>query len=139
MGYPGFGQPAVRQPIHVCPRRSILLAAPAQGTAPKFHDMVAECRKGTTVRRHGVVGEEAPHHAAQPLALFSDALVPASPEVIGDFQQLRPLPVASRMTGQQEATPFRSRTDVSEAEEVEGLRFAVPAGRPIGRGTPAEF
>src|ERR1700722_14016408 len=126
MGYPGFGQPAIRQPVHVGPRRSILLAAPAQGAAPEFNDVVAERREGTVVGGYGVVGEEAPHHATQPSALLGHVLVPASPKVLADFQQLRLLPVPPRMTGQLEATPPRPRAYVSEAEEVEGLRFAGP-------------
>ena len=108
MGYPGFGQPAIRQPVHVGPRRSILLAAPEQGAPPEFDDMVAECREGTGVGGDGVVGEEASHHAAQPLTLFSDALVPSAPEVLRDFQQLRLFAVTPRVAGQQKATPPRS-------------------------------
>jgi hypothetical protein len=101
--------------------------------------MVAERREGANVGWHGVTGEEASHHAAQPLALFSDALVPAPPKVFSDFQQLRHLPVTPCVARQQEATPPRPRADMSEAEKVEGLWLAIPACRPIGRGTSAEF
>src|SRR5580700_4966747 len=139
MGYPGFGQPAVRQSVHVCPRRSILLAAPAQGAAPEFDDMVTECREGTTVGGHGVVGEEAPHHRPQPSSLFRDVLVPASPKVLTDFQQLRLLPVTPRVSSQQKAAPPRSWADMGEAEVVEGLRSAIPSCGPIGRGMSAEL
>ena len=86
MGYPGFGQPAIRQPVHVCPRRSVLLAAPEQGATPEFDDMVAECRESTKVGGYGVVGEEASHHTAQPLSLLGNILVPPAPEVFRDFQ-----------------------------------------------------
>ena len=136
MGYPGFGQPAVRQSVHVGPRRSILLAAPEQGAPPEFDHMVAKGREGARVGGHGVVGEEAPHRAAWPSSLFSNVLVPASPKVLRDFQQLRLLPVTPRVARQQEATPPRSRADVGEAEEVEGPRFAVPSLGPVGRGMP---
>ena len=101
--------------------------------------MVAECREGAVVGGDGVVGEEAPHHRSQPSSLFGHVLVPASPKVLTDFQQLRLLPVASRMAGQQKATPPRSRADMGKAQEVEGLRFAFPALGPIGRGVSAEF
>jgi hypothetical protein len=71
--------------------------------------MVAERRKGTRIGGHSVVSEEAPHHAAQPLSLFGNVLVPAAPpEVVADFQQLRLFPVTPRVSGQQEATPSRS-------------------------------
>ena len=70
--------------------------------------MVAECREGAKVGGHGMVGEEAPHHRPQPLSLFGHVLVPASSEVFGDFQQLRPFPVPSRMAGQQKAAPART-------------------------------
>src|SRR5260221_14301310 len=105
MGYPRFGQPAIRQPVHVCPRRPILLAAPAQGAPPEFDDIVAECREGARVGGHGVVGEEAPHHRAQPLSLLSYRLVPASPEVPPDLQQLRLFPITPCMPGKLEAAP----------------------------------
>jgi len=108
MGNPGFGQPAAGQPIRACPRRSIFLTAPEQGASPEFDDMVAECREGAIVGGHGVVGEEAPHDAAQPTALLGHVLVPASPEVLSDFQQLCLFSVAPRVTGQHEATPPRA-------------------------------
>jgi hypothetical protein len=82
--------------------------------------MVAECREGENVGGNGMVGEEAPHHRTQPPSLFSHALVPASPEVLRDLQQLRLLPVTPRVACQLEATPQRPRADVGEAEEVEG-------------------
>jgi hypothetical protein len=81
---------------------------PAQGAPPEFDDMVTECREGAMVGRHGVAGEEAPHHAPQPSSLFSDVLVPSASEVFADFQQLRHLPVTSRMAGELETAPSRS-------------------------------
>jgi hypothetical protein len=81
--------------------------------------MVAECREGTRIGGHCVVGEVASHHRPQPTSLFGYVLVPAPPEVFGNFQELRHLAVTSRMTGQQKAAPPRSRADVREAQTVE--------------------
>ncbi len=50
--------------------------------------MVAKGCQGTAVGWHGVVGEVSAHHPGQPASLFGHVLVPASPEVFGDFQQL---------------------------------------------------
>jgi hypothetical protein len=106
MGYLGFGQqPAIRQPVHVGPHRSILLAAPAQGAPPEFDDIVAECQKGAIVGGQGVIGEEAPHRTAQLSSLFSNVLVPESPEVLRYFQQLRLFPITPCVAGQQKAAP----------------------------------
>src|SRR5258708_951576 len=108
MGYPGSGQPTSRQPVHVCPRRSILLATPAQGAAPEFNDMVAERRERSDVGGNGMVGKEAPHHRPQPSSLLSHVLVPASPKVLTDFQQLRLFRVTPGVGEQQEAPPPRA-------------------------------
>ena len=108
MGYAGLGQPACGQLADVLPCRAISLAAPAQGASPEIDDVVAERRKGTRIGGHGVVGEEAPHHTAQPSSLFGHVLVPASPKVLTDFQQLRLLPVTPRVSSQQKAAPPRS-------------------------------
>jgi len=86
MGFPGFGQPAIRRPVHICPRGSILLATPAQGAPAEPDNVVADGREGAEVCGRGVAGEESPHHAAQPSSLFSHVPVPASPEVLADFQ-----------------------------------------------------
>src|SRR5277367_2272999 len=101
--------------------------------------MMAERREGTRVGGHGVVGKEAPHHRPQLLSLPGDILVPAPPEVFRNFQQLRHLTVPSRMTGQQEATPPRSRADVREPQEVEGPWLTLPARRSRGRGPSTEL
>ena len=62
--------------------------------------------RGRAVRGHGMTGKEASHHCPQPLALLGLVLVPASPEVFLDLQELRHFPVPSRMAGQQKAPCF---------------------------------
>src|ERR1035441_2320284 len=101
--------------------------------------MVAERRKGMRIGGHCVVGKIASHDRSQPASLFGYVLVPAPPEVFGDFKELRHRPITPRMTGQHEAASPRARADVGEPQEVEGLRLSLPARRSRGGGPSAEF
>ena len=134
MGYPGPGEPAVCQPVHQSPCCAVSLATPAQGATPKIDEMMTERRKSARVCWHGVIGKEASNHRPQPRALFSHALVPTPSEVRPDLQQLRLLPIAPRMPGEQEAALPCARADMGKAQEVERLRLAVPPRRPVAPG-----
>ena len=60
----------VRQLRHPVPGQAVALAAPTERTQPQHRDMVAECRQGATVGRHGVIVEEAGDDGPQPLPLL---------------------------------------------------------------------
>src|SRR3954462_10331404 len=76
---------------------------------------------------HRVIAEVAFHHKPQPLALIRNWLVHAPPHLLFAHLELRPHAVRSGFPFNLEFARARFPADESEAQEVEGLRFAESA------------
>ena len=76
---PRFGEPVTCQLLCPPPREAILLAASPKRAHPQACDVVAEDTKNRPVGWDSMVAKVAGDDLLQPLSLFRDRLVPASP------------------------------------------------------------
>src|SRR4051794_28599678 len=80
------------------------------------------------------------HHTAQPLALPRDRLVTPTRQFLLHLFQLGSEPLGRRLPlHDNPRPPERPPTDVSEAQEDEGLWLAVPAPPSVLGGEPPQF
>ena len=86
----GFGEPFVDEPLCSPPLEAILLAASPERAQPEAHDVLEKCTECRPVCRDGMVGKVAFDNLPQPLTLFRDRLVHASPQFLLDFFELCP-------------------------------------------------
>src|ERR1700752_5179338 len=97
-----LGEPLFCQLPHLFPRRSAPLAAPSEAAPPEGFDATPEDPKGTAVCRPRVVGKETGNNLVHPCSLFGNGPVPASPQLLLDFLELRLHAVASGLPAQLE-------------------------------------
>jgi putative transposase len=81
----GRWQPLRGETVHLVPVQSSALAAAPQRLEPVPTYLGAKGRHRSSVPGHGVVGEVASHHTAQPLALLRDGLMPTPLELVIDL------------------------------------------------------
>ena len=85
MPHAGGGQPLRGETVHPVPVQSSALAAAPQRLEPHPTYLGAKGRHRSSVTGHGVIGEVASHHTAQPLALLRDGLMPTPLELVTDL------------------------------------------------------
>lgn len=92
---PRWGKEVPHQPCDPIPCQAGPLAAAHERSSPKVCYMVSEGSEHPTVRRDGMIVEEACYDLFQPQALFGDRLVHPSPQSLPDLLELRPHPVTA--------------------------------------------
>src|SRR6266436_6533037 len=102
-------------------------------------NMESECPECTEVCRHCVVAEEAGDDLPQPSPLCWDWLVHSPPQLRFDLFELILHAVASGLPLDEEVSAARFATDKSEAQKVEGLRFAKPTLLSFDRRVAAKL
>src|SRR5215217_9426767 len=88
---------------------------------------MAEDHECPSVGRHCVVVEVTGDDLCQPFSLCGNRLMHPPPQPLFDRLHLYPHSIASRLPFDQELAPTCLAADEGEAQEVEGLRLAVPA------------
>src|SRR6516165_2839654 len=101
--------------------------------------VVPKCAQACGVGGHRMVCEIAAHHAPQPLSLLRDRFVHSSPQFFLDGSQLGTHPVPARLPLKLEAALAGAPADVSEAKEVEHLRFTKTSPRSRFRRRAAKL
>ena len=96
MQHPRLRQPAVHQPHYSRPVQVMLLAATAQNLPPKPSHSIAKDAEAFRVSRYRVVVEVALYDRSQPPPGERRRLMHASAELLFDFFQLGPQPLANR-------------------------------------------
>ena len=96
MQHPRLREPAVHQSHHSRPIQVMLLAAAAQNLPPKPSYPIAKYAEAFRVPRYRVVVEVALHDRSQPPPCKRHWLMHALAELLFDFFQLGPHPLANR-------------------------------------------
>ena len=73
------GQPAGDKTPHTNPKDAAILAAPRKRALPVPSDLGSKHPQRRLVHGHTIVADVSTHHRLQPLALFGDGFVHASP------------------------------------------------------------
>ena len=115
------------------------MAAVFEHTPPEQGNTVTEHAECATVGRHRVVVEVAFDDLPQPFSLYGYRLVHPLSQLLFDGFQLRSHTVLPGFTPYEELAPTRLAADKTEAQEVEGLRFAQPAPLAVDRGEAAKL
>src|SRR5437016_936160 len=134
-----FGKPFGDEPIDRPAGRAVLLAAPAEAPPPQPSYTAPEGAQCLDVVGHGMIGKVARHDPPQPGALLVNRGMQAAAQGLLDVAQLGSQPVVPRLPAQGELTVPGAPTDVSEAQEVEGLRFAKTAPLAVRRRMAAKL
>jgi hypothetical protein len=110
-----------------CPRSNIFLPAPYQCAAPEASHVDFESLQARVIGGNRVVRKIAAQHLAEPPSLFWNRFVHSSPQFLFDGLQTGSKPVSSGYPPKQKPAFPILTTNVSEAQEVERLRFACAA------------
>src|SRR5882724_3632205 len=121
-------EPCVSDRYHSFPGETGALTATTKYSQPASCNLIPERRKCPYVGRHCVVVEVASDNTAQPLPDYWDGLIHTPTYVPCDHLELRLHAVPPGPSFDQELAIPGFAADESEAQEVEGLRFAEPAG-----------
>jgi hypothetical protein len=121
------GQPVVSNSPHPIPHHPTVLAAPRQRAMPEPNHVEMKHGARGAVHRDTVISIVPLDHRVQPLAHFRDGIVHAPLEFGLNLTQLGLQPFADRLSKHREpSVASLLPTDVSEAEEVEGLGLSFP-------------
>ncbi len=132
-------KPPSNETFHTVPRQVVALTASAQNCPPQIahcHAKGSQCR---AIHGHTVVVEVTQQDRAQISPLFRDGRVHALPQFDFQFPQLGLPPLPHRLPQHREPPLPRLCATVREAQEVEGLRFAVATVSPISFRIAAEL
>jgi len=132
------GQPGLQEPRHPLPSSPRSLAPAHQCALPELSDAYPEDHQGPIIRRHRVVGIEAPDYLPQPCPLFRDRLVTPSLQFALHSLDRGLQPVASGPPQKLEAARTFLPADHREAQKVEGLRLTQSTFLPIEGRKAAE-
>jgi hypothetical protein len=124
-------EPVIGQPDHSLPDQAMSLAPPPKRLGPEPDDAVTKGAERSIVGRHGVIGIVAHEHLLQPSSLLGDGPMHAPSQLVLDLLQLRYPAVPPALPEDLEPALPGLSADVSEAKEVERLRFAKPL--PLSR------
>jgi hypothetical protein len=114
--------------------------APAPKRAkPEVGDVVPERHQRSGVGWDGMVSEETVNNLLQPPPLVRYGVVHASSQLNLNLPELHTHAIATRTPVQQESPRPRRAADMREAQEIEGLRFALTTPRATGSRVRAKF
>src|ERR1700732_4839098 len=124
-------QPASDEAPHTIPKNAAVLTAPRQRAMPEPSHLESKKSQRRSVHGHAVIPVVSTDHRLQPLALFGDGFVHATPKLGFHLVQLRLPPFADRLP-QHRKPPIAPllHADVRKTEEVERLRFPFSTPRP---------
>jgi hypothetical protein len=87
-----------------------------------------------------MIAVAAPQHALQPCALLGDGLLAPAAQLLNNGLHLGTLPPGHALTKDLElASSPRTRAGMGDAQEVEGLGFALASCLPLLRCVAAKF
>ena len=133
-------QPAVNEAPHTIPEDAAILAAPRQRAVPEPSHLEAKGPQRRCVHGHSVISVVSTHHRLQPLALFGDGLVHASPKLSFHLVQFRLQPFADRLPHYRvHSVASLLYADMRKSEKVECLRFPFSAPLPVVDRIRTEF
>jgi hypothetical protein len=109
------------------PVESLLLAAPTQAAIPALSDFRAEGTQHVHVVMDRVVGEVAVQDASEPRTLIGHGVVAPFAHFFANGLELRAPSFDGTSATDAELAVLLPRTDVREAEEIEGYGFPFPS------------
>jgi len=118
-------KPSIDVALHAPPDQSVVLAPAAQNLPPQPPNRPAKGADGFAVHRHPIVPDVPKDHRTQIASNLRYGKMHASLKFTLDFLKLRLPPRAHRLPQHREPTPARLRTNMREAEKVEGLRLTL--------------
>jgi hypothetical protein len=114
---------SVRQLIERLPAKSLATRSPIEPRMPEPRDVSVEPPHAAVVRRPPVVLVVASEFGVERRRLILDRIVPMPLAPLRHRLQTPPKAFAHRPNVNRELPPSAARTDVREAEKVEGRRF----------------
>ncbi len=115
------------------------MTATANHPEPHAADLSIELAWRFHIAGHRVVIREATNHACQPCSCILKGVVHSLVQLLPDLLELPAKTLSDSLAADAEPAPPVDATDMREAQEVEGLGFAVSAFAPIARREPPEL
>jgi hypothetical protein len=133
----GLRQPVGGEGVYPLPGHPMTLAAPAECVTPIAEYTFPEHLQHAQVTRHSVILIVPPEHTLPPRPKLSDGPVHPLPQGLFDLLQLRAEPLGDGLAPDRKLARPRLTTEVRQAAEVKGLRFALPPPlAPVACPTP---
>lgn len=139
VAYVQTGNPMCSQSVHSAPRQVVGLTAAAQGAVPQSFHLVTELPQPRAVVWHAEVPAMPSHHRAQVLTLLRDRVVHAPSEFELDRLEFGSQAFGTREPQDHELALSGLPAAMREAQEVEGLRFALSPAASVLPGEAPEL